>query len=286
MQIRKLIMLELFPYLKLNDKNLTLFKKINIYSTIIVQLFIIIWVSLYFILPKLFNFTLKYNNITIHSKTKIKDSLDAYFRKPIDYLKNDTLYIKNKHINIFFLNDSLMYTFLNPIEWLPNRQTYAVTQNSRIHIKHVDLKHQLVYIKSKNNYPENLSSIFIHEALHVYQNEKYGWFYTSFMMPYWVKEGYPIYKSDRFSNFSMSKLKKILQKNPNKLEDLSTFSKDRLYALMVKHAIEKMHKSVDDLHLGKIAYNKVLKSLLKNSIPKIIAKKQGKYLTCLHSLKK
>jgi hypothetical protein len=258
------VLRELFPHLKLKDKNLTLFNKVYIYSSIVAQLFAVIWVCLYFFLPKLYNFTQEYNNITIHSNTKTTSSLDAYLKESIDYLKKDALYNKDMQIDIFFLNDSLIYTLLNPIEWLPNRQTYAVTQNSRIYIKNVDLKDKIVYVKNKNNYPENLNSLFIHEALHAYQNKKYGWLYTSFIVPYWVKEGYPIYRAKLFSKYKNKELIEYMQKaKDTHIKNWSIFAQDQFYALLVKHAIEKMHKSVDDLHLGKVDYDEVFDSLLK-----------------------
>jgi len=41
------------------------------------------------------------------------------------------------------------------------------------------------------------------------------------------------------------------------------FSQDQFYGMMVRYAIEKMHKSVDDLHLGKVKYNEVFNLFLR-----------------------
>ena len=41
------------------------------------------------------------------------------------------------------------------------------------------------------------------------------------------------------------------------------FSQDQFYGMMVRYAIEKMHKSVDDLHLGKVKYDEVFNSFLR-----------------------
>ena len=264
MNIGRLIIRELFPHLKLKDKNLSITKKIYIYSNIIAQLFVVIWVATYLLLPNLYQFTSTYDNIRIHTDKKLdKNTTDIYMKNIVEYLQKDSLYTKEESIKIYFINDSKIYAILNPIEWLPNRNTYGVTQGSKIFIKQVNLDKKLVYADSRKNNSENLNAILIHELLHVYQNKKYGWFYTSFRMSYWVKEGYPIYKSDGFSNFPIKKLLSFLQTHPDVMDNLTIFEKDKLYALMVKHAIENMNKSVDDLHLGKVEYDEVLDSLLK-----------------------
>ena len=57
---------------------------------------------------------------------------------------------------------------------------------------------------------------------------------------------------------------KIPHSNPKKfLQNNNNNENYTLWALMIKHAIEKMHKSVDDLHLDKVSYDEVLDSLLK-----------------------
>jgi len=130
--------------------------------------------------------------------------------------------------------------------------------------KIAQLEHQLSYLKIIAPFDGVVDAILMHESVHVMQNSRYGWLYTTFRMPYWVKEGYPIYSARILSQYKEQKIIDYLIKTRDiYINEWDTFSQDQFYGLMVKHAIEKMHIDVDDLHLGKVDYEEVFDSLLQ-----------------------
>ena len=110
---------------------------------------------------------------------------------------------------------------------------------------------------------ENLREILTHEAIHTLQAMKYGGLIKQkIVTPYWVQEGYPTYiVSSQVNSKNFKKF--IIYYKKHGLEGMRSYEKYVFYAFLVKHAIEKMHKSVDDMHLGKVDYDEVLDSLLR-----------------------
>jgi len=106
-----------------------------------------------------------------------------------------------------------------------------------------------------------------HELIHTWQFSHFS-IYETLKMKHWVKEGYPTYIADLKSLFRDKQEKHDFLHwyiNEVGITNFRDTSKENyaFSALMVKHAIEKMHKSVDDLHLGKVDYDEVLDSLLR-----------------------
>jgi len=98
--------------------------------------------------------------------------------------------------------------------------------------------------------------------IHVYQMKKYGWATFMFKTPTWVKEGYATYSSrDLYTDKPKEVLQDFIANYPH-MKSNHISAQYKVWMLMIKHAIEKMHKSVDDLHLGKVEYDEVLDSLL------------------------
>ena len=254
---------ELFPHLKLKDKNLSLSKKIYIYLSIVLQVWVIMVIAMYMLLPHLAKDKYEDSHITFYTYDTSNDkNTSQYFHKIASKIVNNKLYKKQMNIDIYFLNNHFLYTLLNPIELLPYRQTFSITYRKSIFFNDADIENNKVY--ASNGVNENLDAILIHESVHTMQNTQYGWIYTSCKMPYWVKEGYPIYSARKFSQYKEQKIIDYLVKTKDiYVNEWDTFSQDQFYGLMVKHAIEKMHKSVDDLHLGKVEYDEVLDSLLR-----------------------
>ncbi len=262
-QIINIVKRELFPHLKLKDKNLSLTKKIYVYVNIFFELWIIVYLCLYFLLPYVAQDKYRYKNITFYTYNNVYDvNASNYFNNIKNTIVANKLYNKNISIDIYLLNNASMYYILNPIEWLPHRQTFAVTYNKKVFIKDADIKRNKAY--ASNDADENLDAIMVHEAVHVMQNSTYGFFYMAFKMPYWVKEGYPIYSARPLSEYKEKEIIEYIKKtNDIEISKWNIFDQDQFHGLMVKHAIEKMHKSVDDLHLGKVSYDEVYESLLK-----------------------
>ncbi len=100
----------------------------------------------------------------------------------------------------------------------------------------------------------------MHEVIHTLQAKKYGgWIVSRLKIPDWVLEGYAVYISRENLTDGQQKFLQYCF-NHNKL---STPDWYRLVGLMVKHAIEQMHYSVDDLHRGKVDYDTVYKDMMK-----------------------
>jgi len=262
MTLKTILIKELFPHLKLKDKNNSLFKKFYIYSSILIEIWMIIFIFLYMLLPYIAQDTYKNNNMIFYQyKKSNNENTSHYFSKIEKTLSTNTLYSKKVNIDFYLFTNKYMYKIFNPIEWLPNRQTFAVTQSRHIFVKNADITKNKAY--ASNNTYENLDAILVHEAIHVFQNAKYGWIYTSFKMPYWVKEGYPIYSARSLSLYGEKEIIEYMLKTKDTMINKWTpFVQDQFYGLMVKHAIEKMHKTVDELHEGKVDFNEVWDSLL------------------------
>jgi len=260
----KFLIKELFPHLKLKDKKLSITKKIYIYSNIVANIFVVVWVCLYLILPYVANQKYNYEGVTfyLYDNTVRSQQTQNYLGNVYRQMSKNGIYESKEEIEIHLLNNALIYALLNPIELLPNRQTFAITFHKKVFVRTSDIETNKTY--ASNGTDENLDAILMHESVHVMQNSKYGWLYTTFKMPYWVKEGYPIYSARTLSQYKEQKIIDYLIKTKDiYIGEWDAFSQDQFYGLMVKHAIEKMHKSVDDLHLGKVEYDEVLDSLLK-----------------------
>ena len=259
----KLVSRELFPHLKLKDPNLSLGKKIYIYLSILAQIWAILWLLVYFALPLLAKNNYSNQNITFYTYMHTSDGKQKeYFDRVASLITKHPLHTTDDKLEFYLLNNHAVYMLLNPIELLPNRQTFAFTLKKSIFVNHGDIATNEAYAYSGAK--ENLDAILLHESVHAMQNIRYGWFYASYKIPYWIKEGYAIYSAWKLSRYKEQDLIDYLTKTKDAdIDRWSIFAKDQFYGLMVKHAIEKMHKSVDDLHLGKVDYEEVLDSLLR-----------------------
>ncbi len=258
----KFFIRELFPHLKLKDPDLSLRKKITVYLSIVMQLYVVAWICLYFLLPHVAKEAYVKENTTIYLHTSYNNDLsrlDGFYAK----LSQNRLFDTHAKITIHLLNNSYIYNLINPIEWLPWRQTFGITYGHTVFVDRFDLVQNKIVASS--GAVEHLDAILLHESVHVLQNNRYGWLYAAFRMPYWVKEGYAIYSAQTLSLYHEEKtiIDYIKKSHDIDAKRWSPFARDQFYALMVKHAIEKMHKSVDELHEGKVSYDEVLGSLLE-----------------------
>ena len=131
--------------------------------------------------------------------------------------------------------------FNNDVE--ANYENYIMW--SRIHISYADVSSDVT----------NLVDLLAHETVHDLQAKRYG-FFSHFLVPKWVLEGYPEYV---VSNPDWRKYKNRLIRIRSGKKVYPYFK----YWLLVRHAIEKMGYSVDDLHENKVSREAVEKSLLR-----------------------
>ena len=243
----------IFPFFEFKKKNLSLSKKIYISLNTLMMAGVVLFISLYLFLSFFYQHTLKTNHITIYANESMNDN--KKFVDAVNYaekrLQNSFLYNNTYTVQIYLIDNPWLYNYMaTPF----HMDTVATNILDYINIRNQDIK------ASQNSYTF-FSKEIVHEVTHTLQAIKYGgWIKSKLVIPYWVSEGYAEYIEEH----------KIVHKNPKNFLKKNQRNKNyTLYALMVKHAIEKMHYSVDDLHLGKVAYNKVLNSLLDEyHIPK------------------
>ncbi len=257
------ILRTIFPVLKLKDKNLSWGKKLYIYSEIFVMIWFIIWYILFIFMPILYEYKTINNKLSIYANTDINQSKIS---KILDQTNN---ILEKHHINqdmldadIFLVNDDVFYY----IGMLPFMQyfiydTDAYTLINTVYFKQVNVNKNSVYANSNKAKPIPFTIVLSHELTHVWQNDEYG-FIQNLMCEEWIKEGYAVYVSEELKALK-GKKNFLLWIKVNNEEKITFHDKYILWGLMVKHAIEKMHKSVDDLHLGKVSYDEVYASLLK-----------------------
>lgn len=117
------------------------------------------------------------------------------------------------------------------------------------------------YIMTQDIDERLLQTELVHEAIHSLQAQRYGgWIKSLFVIPNWVKEGYAVYRS-RDLAFDKKNISIFCSIRDKYMDDLSNEEKYLIYGLLVKYAIEHLHESVDDLHMGNIDYPQTWHSL-------------------------
>jgi len=236
-------------------------KKIDIYLAITLQSIIYLWIILFFLFPFMSD-EYTYKNTHMYVYQKETTGLELKYLKAVDdYLRKYPLYDENISTDIYVVNSDWMYILLSPADIISGWESFANTIiGSNIFIRKVDFRKNKSYLGSRE---ENLDAILAHEMTHVYQMKKYGWFPFMFKTPTWVKEGYAMYSSrDLYIDNPKEVLQDFIANYPH-MKSNHISPQYKVWMLMIKHAIEKMHKSVDDLHVGKVSYDEVLDSLLQ-----------------------
>jgi hypothetical protein len=215
------------------------------------------------------------DNIRISSS----EEFDREVINNITYLALEDLSKKDIHIHrktdIYLFNSRIEYYFhMIPFSQIVALFSPAITMwDFGLKNKKLSLSTSIhFYVKSNQiKTDKNFVRILEHELVHVWQMQRYG-FLNTVRMPVWIREGYAVYVAGNFNQLEQSirrhtpfvHTKKFIELY---LEKNSNFFKHTppdylMYGLMVKHAIEDMNISVDDLHRGKVEYETVLNSLL------------------------
>jgi len=247
--LSKKILYSVIPFLEFRENNLSFQRKLYIsFSTLGLLL-----VLMYFLTYTLSHFSYPYKYENKHMKIYANNDLanDRKFviaiNKAHQILEKNELYDKNYNVEISMIDSDLFYDYKSMIFSI---DTVAMNSFNYISIRNSGIDK---YGMEKYKY---IQQEIVHEVIHTFQALKYGgWIKMGLKMPYWVKEGYARYIDE--NKQVVSNPKKFLSKKDN-IGNNYTF-----YALMVKHAIEILNKSVDDLHLGKVDYTEVYNSLLK-----------------------
>ena len=212
------------------------------------MVFMIVFMLLYFFSYTIYSHKFEDKNIKLYANFSMSENIafQNSFKKTKEKLRKDDLYFDNYKVKVHIVESNLLFSihriFMDAV---------AVNIVNSIFIN----KNKLL----KNHY---IFEEIIHEVIHTFQSEKYGgWLTYRFNIPYWVLEGYPVYVSRKDLSRNHSKFMKYCSKQS--FHNLSIPDTYVLNGLLVKHAIEKLNKTVDELHLGKVDYAEVFQSLLK-----------------------
>jgi len=255
-----------FPWLRLKTPNLKWYKKLFIYIESCLAIVMMVWTLWIFVGLKTV-FSNEYRLYNLHFFTseelslKEKEKLVQIVTQVKKNLSKSNIDLSKISANILIEKDDLYYQ----MSLVPGMQLLsfggALTFGNRIFLPNADIdQEKFIY---PNGHSVEFSLVLSHELIHVWQNDRYTtWFVPSFSSKIaWYMEGYPMYVTDDPLIRDTALIKKAL-KHPS---NVNRHGREAyaLWGLMVKHAIEKMHKSVDDLHLGKVSYGEVLDSLLE-----------------------
>jgi hypothetical protein len=251
-----------FPFLKFFEKPL---KTPYEYIKIAINSIGSIWA--YFIIIMLLfpslgaSYHVDVGHIRLLSDRKIQnDHIQDIRLKEVDNtLKKNKLYDNSIKIYAREFQSYMWYKMLNPFDLIAY-PSYAVTFENRVFLTPVDFKNNSIRRFREDPFPASATGILLHESVHTLQHQKYGWFKMRFTIPTWVTEGYAEYSAMPYMNRdTIDNLKTILRKDGKSWNGREEYI---VWGFMVKHAIEKMHKSVDELHLGKVSYDEVFTSLM------------------------
>ena len=244
----------LFPPIKLkrlNDPSVRLFSKIGYIVDSIIWFFVVTFL-LFWGYMQLFYDSVNSKYIQIYTPNKqnieefngtltIVDNAYNYLETSVAVCRNNT---PPKH-KVYLVNSDLLYKLISPINII--NKTYALNILGSSFYGKVDLKRNIAYETKKKH--ERFDLILLHEMVHSCQYNRYGLISSliSYFPHKWVYEGYPTYIMSKYLHTDIENLKVS--------DDYIRFAK------AVKHAIEKMHYSVDKLHKGEVDYDTVYKDM-------------------------
>ena len=246
----KKITKSLFPILTWK-KSLSFGAKLSLVLNSLGSIFIIVYLCIYFFSYLFYEYKTSNNHIIVYSNfVQIEHrSINDLIEQVDSRLKESPLYYSDYNVDIHIVDSEnlfLILSFFMDIDAFNFLDRIFIYSNSS---QKSDL-HNYIYEEM------------VHEILHTFQYKRYGGIVQSkISIPFWVREGYPVYFSRKklvLADEGVRLLKKIYVYGA---KNLSLPDQYQLSGMLVRHAIEKMHKSVDDLHLGKVDYDEVLDSL-------------------------
>jgi len=264
----------IFPWLKLKEANLKWYKRLLIYSEVMIAVVMFVWILWIFVgLKMTFNHIYLYNHLHFRTVMPLdiqeENSLHEILTQIENKLKKVDIDFQELQADIFIEKGDISFK----LSLVPGMQLLnfgsAVTIGKNIFIPNVDIKHNQFILqgdKSSGDIEPLFSDILAHELVHIWQNKRYGSSPVAnlFKKPKWVIEGYAVYSAEkaRVLDKPRAKIKNFLKKHNTQSGHIRNKGAYILWGLMIQHAIEHMHKSVDDLHLGKVSYDEVMESLL------------------------
>ena len=271
MSIMKKIFFFFFPLADKENRQKKWYKQINYYAQTLLSLLILMWIVYIVTLPNLLKNTYKTGNIHIYSRQYINfDSIKSSIKSTNKILSKHGVDIDALHASIYlFDNDFLFFATMFPGLQIIYSKAGGYTVSNKIFIRHVGLLHSRYVVTWENKQAWDLSTVIAHEIVHRWQSKHYKLSLIPFLniTPKWVIEGFAVYATNDIQSRLKRKQseKDFLMERNEKIADkiMRSDGAYALWGLMVKHAIEQMHYSVDDLHRGKVDYDTVYKDMMK-----------------------
>jgi hypothetical protein len=215
------------------------------------------------LLPLYFDKKIQKNTLSFYTNKVINEqNLSKRLMQSKKQLKKYDINIDKLNPDIFIMNNDILYSVSMPLGMgFLLSETDAYTLFNTIYFKQTEIDKNKVYYNQEKKDAIPFSIVLPHELVHVWEAHTYGYI-KYFFISQWIKEGYAVYVSGELVALEGKRNFLLWLKN-NNFQNISSHESYILWALMVKHAIEKMHKSVDDLHLGKVDYDEVLDSMLQ-----------------------
>lgn len=257
------ILRTIFPHLKLKDKNISWYKKIFVYLEIFIMVWVILWLLFLMFYHVMFLHKYNHENLTFYTNKNLSNnkSFSNILERVDRQLDKYNIKLKNLNADIYIVNNDLMYMVgMTPGMQIFLRYADAYTAFGSIYFKKVDIENNKSYSYESKQYFAPFTLVLGHELVHIWQ-ENYIGYIKFILLPQWIKEGYAVYVTEEYKNIKSEK--DFITWAKDDLNNLPTGELYTLYGLMIKHSIEEMNKTIEDLHLGKVNYEEVLKSLLK-----------------------
>jgi hypothetical protein len=264
----KYILKNLFPFLKFTDAD-TWRKKIIATLDSLVALLVYGVMIVYFGAGLLYPYEYKFNNhIAVYTADKLNQidakKLLSYQKNAWEAIHNDQLYNDRLDTQIYLMNNNIFYTLFTPLsEIMEFGSSIAAHLGKKSAIRMANIQKNKAY--SLVGTSADLDAVLAHETIHQLQTDKgyTPWYLPNFLSktPTWVREGYAVYSEMRMGKERQKDFDILVKEQ--KFTHLASHQEYALWGMMVKHAIEDMNISVDDLHRGKVDYDTVFDSLMK-----------------------
>lgn len=258
MNLFKKIMSHLFwVYAPLNEETSVTKKYLKILEAT-TTIIITIWVfSIILLLPAWFSEKHVINGHVIYSSSNVsseslKNVLNITKEKIKQKIKEPNINVLGSLPTIYLHNNDILFSLSTFLFTSNSVASHGVSAIKRIHVR---LNAEHMYTGGILN-KEWLSVLITHEAVHNLMYERYG-ILTYMFIPRWVNEGYA-----RYVSYDHAPPDTDYEDWLKMIKAGEKMNKYFEYEVLVRHAIEQMGYSVDELHKGEVDREAVEKSFL------------------------
>ncbi|MCF6344891.1 MAG: hypothetical protein L3J00_00300 [Thiomicrorhabdus sp.] len=251
----KKIMLCLFWVSAPLNRELSVIKKFLIVLEISLRLIVMIWAfTIILLLPAWFSEKHVINGHIIYANNNVNSELlQNILDITNERMKKTGIDGSESLLTIYLHNNDILFS-LSAIRFPSNVK--AVHEGIIFKRMHVSLNEEGIHINGIPN-QDWLSIIITHERIHNLQYKRYGILTYTLFIPEWVKEGYAGYISR-----GRVPSDKDYEEWLRRINAGENINKHFEYSILVRHAIDKMGYSPDELHNDEVDHEMVKKSLL------------------------